>query len=547
MSLALRRDTTKEDTMKGMIVAPEPLAVEAGARVLMRGGNAIDAAVTCAFTQAIVNPQMCGIGGYALLTLQLAGSSTPILLDAPALAGARVRPDMWQDRLIGPNPDGWGFFLQGKVNDAGYQSICTPGTVRGLDAVLKRWGTISWEDAIMPAAELAEAGFMVDTHLANRWKIRRRYPESCSLLDYVELNEVSRSIYLRDGRPYDEGEIIRNPDYAATLRHLAKHGADDFYQGELAARMTADLDANGAFVTAEDLRSYRLREEAPTEGTYRGLRIVSSQSPHGGPTLIAILNILEGYDLKVLGHNSAEYIYLVSMAMKAAFADRNLFVGDPSFVDVPLAWMTSKERAAEWRAHIDAGKPIRVDQVPSGPPDTTHVSVVDAAGNCVALTHSLGMSSGVITPGLGFMYNNSMINFDPIAGGRNSIAAGKGRSTGMAPTIVYRGDKPVLVLGAPGASRIITSVLQVMLNVIDFAMSPVEATAAARFDCQGERIVCHLRIPEYTCAMVRERHPIVRMPQSHGAHGLVHAITIGQDGALAGGADTGASGMALLV
>jgi gamma-glutamyltranspeptidase/glutathione hydrolase len=282
-------------------------------------------------------------------------------------------------------------------------------------------------------------------------------------------------------------------------------------------------------------------------GEYRGLRIATSQPPHGGPTLLAILNILEGYDLKALGHNSAEYIYLVSMAMKAAFADRNLFLGDPAFVDVPLSWMTSKARAAEWRAHIDAGRPIRVDQVPSGPPDTTHVTVVDAQGNCVALTHSLGMSSGVITPGLGFMYNNSMINFDPTPGGRNSIAAGKGRSTGMAPTIVYAGDRPMLVLGAPGASRIITSVLQVMLNVIDFGMSVTDAVAAARFDCQGERIVCHLRIPEYVCERVRAQHPIVRMPQSHGAHGLVHAIAIGADGGLQGAADTGAGGMALLV
>lgn len=533
--------------MKGMIVAPEPLAVEAGARVLMNGGNAIDAAVTCAFVQAIVNPQMCGVGGYALMTLQLAGQRQPILLDAPALAGSRVTPEMWQDSLIGMNPDGWGYFLQGKVNDMGYQSICTPGTVRGLSEILSRWGTISWEQAIAPAIEIAEAGYMVDTHLGNRWKMRRRYPESCSLLDYVENNAEARRIYLRDGRPYDEGETIRNPDYAATLRHLARHGADDFYQGELAARISADLEANQSFVTADDLRQYTLRDQQPVEGSYNGLRISTSQPPHGGPTLLAILNILEGYDLKSLGHNSSDYIYLVSMAMKAAFADRNLFLGDPAFVDVPLSWMTSKARAVEWRAQIEMGHPIRVDQVPSGPPDTTHSTVVDAQGNCVALTHSLGMSSGVITPGLGFMYNNSMINFDPTPGGRNSIAPGKGRSTGMAPTIVYNGDQPVLVLGAPGASRIITSVLQVMLNVIDFGMSVSDAVAAPRFDCQGERIVCHMRIPEYTCAAVRAHHPIVRMPQSHGAHGLVHAISIGADGALAGAADTGASGMALLV
>jgi gamma-glutamyltranspeptidase/glutathione hydrolase len=197
---------------------------------------------------------------------------------------------------------------------------------------------------------------------------------------------------------------------------LAEAGPDDFYHGELARRMSEDIAANDGFVTAEDLAEYTLREESPAIGTYRGYTIVSSQAPHGGPTLIEALNILEGYDLPSLGHNSADYLFTVAMAMKAAFADRNRYIGDPAFDNVPVAWLTGKERAAQWRAQIDAGRPITVEALPDGPPDTTHVSVVDDAGNCVALTHSLGMSSGVITPGLGFMYNNSMINFNPIPG-----------------------------------------------------------------------------------------------------------------------------------
>jgi gamma-glutamyltranspeptidase/glutathione hydrolase len=210
--------------------------------------------------------------------------------------------------------------------------------------------------------------------------------------------------------------------------------------------------------------------------------------------------------------------------------------------------MLSKERAAEWRKVIDAGAPIRVSFTPSGPPDTTHVSVVDARGNCVALTHSLGSSSGVITPGTGFMWNNSMVNFHPYAGHPNSIAPGKGRTTGMAPTIVYQGEKPVLVLGSPGATRIITSNLQVILNVLDFGMSASDAVLAPRFDCQGDLIKCQARIPEFVCAEVRRRHPIERLPQSHGGLALVHAITIDPaTGKLAGGADAGAGGMALEV
>jgi gamma-glutamyltranspeptidase/glutathione hydrolase len=236
------------------------------------------------------------------------------------------------------------------------------------------------------------------------------------------------------------------------------------------------------------------------------------------------------------------------MAMKAAFADRNPHLGDPEFGDVPLAWMTSKERAAYWRAQIDAGTPIVVSDTPTSAPDTTHVSVVDRDGTCVALTHSLGSSSGVITPGLGFMYNNSMVNFNPLLGHRNSIAPGKGRTTGMAPTIVYHDGEPVLVVGAPGASRIITAVLQVILNVLDCGMSVAEAVLAPRFDCQGDLIVCQGRIPEYVCERVRERHPITRIPQSHGALALVHAIGIdAATGRRSGGADTGGGGMALEV
>ncbi|MBI3761439.1 MAG: gamma-glutamyltransferase, partial [Chloroflexi bacterium] len=488
--------------MPSMIVAPEPPAVEEGAKVLMNGGNAIDAAVTCALVQGVVNPQMCGIGGYALLNVRLAGErSRSIVLDAPALAGSKTTPAMWQDEFIRLSPDGWGYFLKNKVNDLGYTSICAPGTVKALSAMLEGWGTIAWERAVAPAARIAEEGFKVDSHLAAGWKTPADYPEESSLLDYVKGNPEASRIYLKgDGRSYEAGETFRNPDYARTLRQLAERGADDFYHGGLAHRMSEDLTANGSYVTAQDFADYQLREARPVVGEYRGHRIETSPAPHGGPTLIAILNILEGYDLRALGHNSPEYIYRVSMAMKAAFADRNPRLGDPAFVDVPLEWMTSKARAGEWREHINSGQPIAVSLADPEPPDTTHLSVVDRDGNCVALTHSLGMSSGVITPGLGFMYNNSMVNFHPFPDHPNSIAPRKGRTTGMTPTIVYRDDRPALVIGAPGASRIITAVLQVILNVLDFGMSIGEAVLAPRFDCQGDLIRCHARIPEFVCA-----------------------------------------------
>jgi len=540
--------------MPAMIVAPEPVAVEEGAKVLMNGGNAIDAAVTCALAQAIVTPHNAGIGGYATAALYLAdparGSASGFAaLEAPALAGSKVMPGMWEEIVIGPNPDGWGFFVKGKVNMLGYQAICTPGAVRAWSTMLARWGTISWQEAIEPAARIAEEGFVVDERLAFNWKKRAPYPESCHFIDYVRGNAEARRIYLKeDDTPYEAGELLRNPDYARTLRHLARRGPDDFYQGDLARRISDDLTANGSFVTADDLREYRLRDVEPVVGTYRGYTIATSPPPNGGATLVAILNVLEGYDLAALGHNSAEYIRLVSMAMKAGFADRNPHLGDPEFVDVPLAWMISKTRAKEWRERIDAEESIEVSFSPPGPPDTTHVSVVDHRGNCVALTHSLGMSSGVITPGLGFMYNNSMVNFYPYSGHPNSIAPRKGRTTGMTPTIISKDGKPVLVIGAPGATRIITSLVQVIVNALDFGLSVSDAVLAPRFDCQGDLILCQGRIPEYVCAQLRERHPIKRMPQSHGGLGRVHAVAIDPEtGRLTGAADAGADGMALEV
>ena len=542
--------------MPAAISAPQPLAVEAGARVLMDGGNAVDAAVAAALMQAVVNPQMCGIGGYAVTTLHMAGEPGPVGLDAPALAGALVQDDMWVEKLIRPNPGGWGYFLEGNVNEAGYSSVCTPGAVKMYAALLDRWGTIDFGQAAEPAIRTARDGFVVSDTLAVGWKRSNQYWEGMSLRDYIRSNPEASRIYLREGgEPYDTGEVLRNPDYASSLRRIVEHGSEDFYHGQLMEQMTADLAANGSFVTRPDFTRYGLREDAAVQGSYRGHAVVSSAPPHGGPTLIAILNILEGYDLAGMGHNSPEYIYTVGLAMKAAFADRNPHMADTDFEEVPLAWMTSAERAAFWRERIDGGLPIA--SAPSQPesPHTTHLSVVDADGSSVSFTHSLGASSGVITPGLGFMYNNSMVNFNPLPGHPNSIAPGKGRTTGMTPTIVYgkapsggETGQPLLVLGAPGATRIITSTLQVILNVIDFGMDIERAVHAPRFDCQLEEITCQRRIPIWVLDEVGKRYPAVHIPYSHGGLALVHAVHIDPEtGALAGAADTGNEGMAVVV
>ena len=536
--------------MPGMIVAPQPLAVEEGAKVLAAGGNAFDAAFAAACVQFIVDPHSCGVGGYLILTsITAEGLNSASALDAPALAGSKTTPDMWSDIFLGPNPRGWGFFLEGKVNEDGYQSVCTPGLVRGLESLHKQGCSWSWKDLFQPAIRAANEGWMLTSSYANRWKEPPMYYEGSSAYQKLQVTPDAQKIYLKsDGSVYEAGETLKNPDYARTLTRLAENGPDEFYTGDLAAEITADLAANGSWVTADDLAEYQVRDEKPIVSTYRDYTILNSQPPHGGPTLAAILNILEGYDLSKYEHNSPEYIHLVSMAMKAAFADRNNDLGDPNFVDVPLEKMISKDRAAEWRAVIDVEGPIKSDRLHHDSPSTTQVVVVDDAGNCVSLTHSLGSSSGAISPGLGFMYNNSMVNFHPFPGHPNSIAPKKSRTTGMTPTIVLKDNKPVLILGAPGATRIITSVLQTILNRIDFGMSISDAVLVPRFDCQGDIITCQARIPEYLCDEVRKKHPVERMAKSHGGMALVHAIAIDeQTGQLTGAADTGSDGMALLV
>ena len=535
--------------MPSMISAPQPLAVEAGAKMLAEGGNAFDAAITCAAVQWLIDPHSCGAGGYMVMTSfsGKTGEPNPVI-DAPAVAGSGVSAEMWQDILIRPNPEGWGYFLEGKVNEDGYQSVCVPGIGRGLGLVHERWATRSWDELLAPAIRIAEDGWMVGALQAARWKEPPGFYEGSSGRQKLDVTPSAQRIYLKpDGSTYEMHETLSNPDYGVTLRRIAEAGPEDLYSGQLAEAMSTDLAANGSWVTAEDLAGYQPRIEDPVTASYKGYTVVSNQPPHGGPTLAAILNILGGDDLAGLGHNSPEYILRVSMAMKAAFADRNRHMADEQFEDVPLEWMTSSERAAEWREVIASGEAIDVgrQQADSG---TTHVSVVDASGNCVSLTHSLGTSSGVITDGLGFMYNNSMVNFDPVPGRPNSIVPGKGRSTGMTPTLVLKDGRPVLVLGAPGATRIITSVLQVILNHLEFGMSITDAVHAARFDCQGDVIKCQRRIPEFVCEEIRRSHPVVRIPRSHGGLALVHAVAIDPvTGELSGAADTGADGMALLV
>lgn len=515
--------------MRGAIAAPQPLAAEEGVRVLRQGGNAVDAALVAALVQGVIDPHMGGIGGGGSLVVYQASSGECTVIDCHGRAGAGARPDMWQDLVTGEWRGGLGYRLRDAVNDVGYQSITTPGFLAGVQQALERFGSISWKAMLEPAVALAAEGFTVTPDLARWLSSASDDPARVGTPTRLWATAESRRIFTRDGSPLRLGDELIQLDLARTLGRLAEEGADAFYHGEIAAIMAGDLEANGALVTADDLANYVARINLPVEARYRGLVVRSSPPPAGGVTLLQLLTILEAYDLPTLGHNTPTYVDLVARAMQATFTDRAMLVGDPLFVDVPVQALLSAERAEQWRTRIDARETITVPRWrPAEAPTTTHVTAVDDAGTCATFSHTLGASSGVVTPGLGFTYNNCMNGMDPIPGRPNSIAPGKSRLTGMCPTVVFRDGRPILALGGPGGTRAISAVLQTILNWADFGMSPVEAVSAPRFHCHGEVVDLEARIPRDVVQELQRRgHEVERSLHSYDAFfGLVHAVEL---------------------
>ena len=432
-----------------IIVCPQPQAAEIGLEVMRRGGNAVDAAVTCAFVQGVIDPQMCGIGGGGVMLVH-SPSSGDSLLEFYPVAGSLVREDMWAGLFLREAADRYGFVLDGWVNDVGYQSVCVPGTVLGLHEALSRFGTISWADAIKPSIPIARDGFPVSGFMHGYWTTDYG-PDVVPNAERIQATPAARALYTHDGSLYAIGEVLVQADLARTLSRLAAGGPEEFYRGSIAASIASDFAAHGGFITAADLASYRVHVGSPLEGTYRGLRVVSAGPPAGGLVLHQMLGYLERFDLRASGWPSTDSARLLVEAMQ-------------------------RELVAD-RA------------------DTTHVCVVDDAGMAVSLTHTLGSASGVVTAGLGFGYNDYMNCFDPRPGRPGSIQPGRTRFTRMVPTMVFDGSSLRVCVGAPGGTKIVGAVLQVLVNLIDHQMSAVEAVSAPRVDFQGDVVQAEARVP----------------------------------------------------
>ena len=533
---------------KGMIVAPQPEAVEAGAMVLKNGGNAVDAAITCALVQTVVDPQMCGIAGFGSMHLYLPTKGFHGFIDFHTTAPSKVREDMWEDLIEGEARDGFGFFLKGQVNEMGYQSIMVPGSLKAYYQAVTEFGKMDWQNIVQPAIEYAQKGFIVRPHVYEYWT-KPTEKGRASTTEKLGYTETGRRIYFDEsGDIWGPGSRIANPDMARSLMRIQKGGADVFYKGDMAEEIAADMEKHGGFLSPEDLRSYETSRIEPLWGEYRGHRIATNPPPGGGIMILEMLHILEHFNIAAMGHNTPEFIRAVAEAMKYATIDKDTKVGDPAFGDVPIDELLSKDYAAGLAERIKRGEKATVVRIESGEEskDTTHICVMDADGNGVSMTHSLGTPSGVITEGLGFMYNGCMSVFDPRPGHVGSIAPGKRRFTAMAPTIVFKGADPYIIIGAPGGTYITMGILQGILNVIDFNMTMFKAVASPRFTANSNTIDVSNRIPCYiTSELEAFGYPIARSYLSYAFAG-VHGIRI-KKGKLDGGADPARGGMALEV
>ncbi len=459
-----------------MVASTERIASQIGVDVMKRGGNAVDSAVAVAFALAVVYPAAGNLGGGGFMLIrQDDGRATAIDYRETAPRAAT------REMFVGPD----GELLKGEDSSVlGYRATGVPGTVAGMALALKKYGSgkLTWEELIEPARKLAVDGFVV-THRTERMLADQKE----ILLPFAD----SRRIFLREGKLYREGERLRQPELAATLGRLQKKGAREFYEGETARLIVEDMRQHRGLITPEDLREYTPKERVPLRGNYRGYEIISMPPPSaGGTILLEMLNILEGFDLKKLEPFSSDYYHLLVETMRRAYADRAEYMGDADFVSVPIAGLLDKAYAERQRTTIKLDRASRSSEIGGGKPagyestQTTHFTIVDAAGNAVSNTYTLNgwFGAGVVAKGTGVLLNNEMDDFTSKPGApnlygaiqseRNAIAPGKRPLSSMTPTFVLRPDGSLyFAIGTPGGTTITNTVLQVITNAIDHGMN----------------------------------------------------------------------------
>jgi gamma-glutamyltranspeptidase/glutathione hydrolase len=464
----------------GMVASTNELASRVGVDIMKRGGNAVDAAIAVAFALAVTHPAAGNLGGGGFMMIRLKDGKTTAI-DYREMAPAAAHRNVYLDKN--------GNLIEGEGGSlVGYRAAGVPGTVRGMELALKKYGSgkLTWAQLVEPARQLATNGYAVTYSLARSLHGNR---------EYLEKYPETKRIYLKGGKFYNEGEIFRQPELAATFARLQRSGPNEFYEGETARLIVADMKRHNGLMTMDDLRGYVAKERTPLRGSYRGHEIISMPPPSsGGAVLIEMLNILEGFDLQKMEAGSSERYHLMAESMRRAFADRAEYMGDSDFVKVPVLGLVDKSYAATLRRTINTDRASTSAEVRAGRPagyeseETTHFTVVDAEGNAVANTYTLNNSYGsaAVARGTGLLLNDEMDDFAAkpgtpnlyglIQGERNAVAPHKRPLSAMTPTIVLRKDGSLwFTVGSPGGPTIINTVLCIITNVIDYEMNIQQA------------------------------------------------------------------------
>ena len=532
----------------GMVVAQEATAARIGIEILKRGGNAVDAAVATGFALAVTLPRAGNLGGGGFMLVHLAAEKKTIAIDYRETAPASMTKTIFLDES--------GKFIPAKSQSSGL-AVGVPGTVAGLYLAWEKYGSgkLEFSDLVRPAMLLARDGIKVEGDLIS---------SLAEVKDRLARYPSSRAIFMHaDGTPLRDGDVLVQPDLATTLYRIVQRGPKGFYEGETAERIVNAVRNEGGIMAADDLRDYKAIERDVVRGKYRDRDIVSMPPPSsGGVHVIQILNMLEGFPLNKSGPNSAQTIHLMAESMKLAYADREKWLGDPDFVKNPVAGLVSKKYADELRKRINVDRATPSKDIKAGDPQayesdqTTHYSVMDSAGNAVANTYTLNFSYGLgmVAAGTGVLLNNELADFAATAGAPNAfgLMGGDANAPGprkrplssMSPTMVFRNGELELVTGSPGGSRIITTVLQVISNIIDHNMNVAEASEAARVHHQlyPDELRIERGISPDTVKLLEQKGHVVREHRTMGSTQTIQRVK----GEIQGAADTRQMGTAAI-
>ena len=530
-------DLTNRDAfgVHGVVAAADPIASKVGVTILQKGGNAVDAAVATAFALGVVEPNASGVGGGGFMLIKMADDPEGVFIDFRETVAQALTKDSFLAEDGSAKPE----------MSAGIQSVVVPGDVAGLLLALEQYGTMPLAEVIAPAIALAEQGFAIGNTFA---KIVEHYHEK------LLANKALAKTYLKDGQPLEVGDLLINKDYGHTLRLIAEQGSDVFYRGEIADKIVAEMERLGGKITMADLANYQVKVRKPVQGHYRGYEIISAPpASSGGTHVIEILNIIENVDFTKIGSLSSERLHFLAEAMNRAFLDREQYMADTDFAEVPIKGLLSKDYAKALFTAIDpdlkAESKGNVEPMAYESGSTTHFSVMDGAGSMVAVTKTINyfFGSGIMVPGTGMILNNEMTNFSHLPTSRNCIEPNKRPLSSMSPTVILKDGQPWATLGSPGAKRIITTVAMIISNMIDYGMTVQEAIDFPRIHQleEGPLFVEGRVSDEAIKGLIAKGHEVEIKDAFDlffgGAQGIVRLA----DGRLHGGADPRRGGKAI--